>query len=76
MQDAGITNPESQDGINLCIVCPVEKCVEDERPLHQINVRGRVRKATARKLSKWGWSTKEIAERLGVDVGTVRKYIR
>jgi len=80
MIEAGITDPNSQEGIDFCVNhCPYEEgCIVMEGRLTQTSTRLR-REANKRKVwALWqaGFSVKEIAHKMGVHSSSVHKYIR
>jgi len=80
MIDAGITDSESQEGIDFCVNhCPYEEgCIVMEGILTQTSTR--LRKDTNKRkvwvLWQAGFSVKEIAHKMGMHERTVHRYIR
>lgn len=75
MEDAGISNPESQEGIDFCLECPYPSmiCYEDGVP-HTTTARRRNQKR-AKELEEAGFSIKGIAEILGKSERTIGRYL-
>jgi len=75
MVNAGIENPESQEGIDFCVnSCPYDYCVVFE------NISGysatRLRNVKVSKaLRKLGVSKEDIAKKLGRTVRTIERYL-
>lgn len=75
MIDAGIKDPDSQEGINFCIEkCPYDEC---RAVIQRLGIREakEERMAKALKLHSQGYSKRKIAEMLGVQVITVNRYL-
>lgn len=70
MREAGIADPESKEGIDFCISsCPYEEgCI-----LLEPNIFPKKHEAT--NLCKLGYSSKAIADILGVHVITVNRHL-
>jgi DNA invertase Pin-like site-specific DNA recombinase len=76
MIEAGIADPESQEGKDFCTTrCPYDRCVVYEGIAKGSAKRAENRKI-ARSLRKAGASTREIARYLGVGERTVQKYLK
>ena len=74
MNDTGITDPNSQAGINFCVdKCPHPYCIVVEKvktgkPLENWY--------EARKLNKQGMSIRDIARKLKIHAKTVAGYLK
>ena len=81
MKKAGITDPDSQAGIDFCVKqCPYDRCIAVEgtgksRDKH-ITDKIMSRQTRALLLYSLGYSVEYIAEVLGVQKGTVRRDLR
>lgn len=76
MLDAGITDPESQDGKEFCTgECPYDRCIvfEGRRKTTTKRLKAIVE---ARELEAQGLSTIEISKRLNKHYRTIRGYLR
>lgn len=76
MKDAGVVDPDSQEGMDFCVYkCPYECCIVFEKRRGARKTRDlRIRKAVG--FYADGWSFEMIAKELGVCVNTVRSYLR
>jgi len=66
MREAGITNPESQQGKDYCVeCCPHDRCIVVE-PVVRRNKKAKMEEAMlrAQELRKQGLALREIAKRL------------
>ena len=78
MIDAGITDPESRDGIDFCVNnCPYEKgCILFDKETSPSIPLARVIKTTfAKRLSEHGVSTRDIALIMRCDKRTIQRYL-
>ena len=72
---AGISDPDSQAGIDFCVgSCPYEYCVMMETNRKRLRSSERVR--IAKGLRAQGVGLDDIALILGKDVNTVRRYLK
>lgn len=75
MERKGITNPDSQDVVDLCLNCPYDKCELDNI------IYPRTRKKSygierAKKLKDLGFTIKEIAIRMDRSIRTIERYLK
>ena len=70
----GITNPDSQEGIDICLECELERCELDAERMESRNLL--TRKQQARQLLHNGVSVEDIAKTLGISVRTVWRYVK
>ena len=77
MKEAGIADPDSQDGIDFCInKCPNEVCELDSH-LHARKTETAVKVSKARSLHELeGYTFKEIAVLMGVSSRTVMRWLK
>jgi hypothetical protein len=73
MIDAGIDNPESQEGIDFCLECPYPECVVGKGSGYEKRIR---RQSKAVSMLKSGISTSDIASSLGISVRQVERYTK
>jgi len=76
MRRAGIKDPESKEGIDFCTnQCPYDRCIVfEESPLSPRKQKS-IRVAETRRLLNEGYDIGEIANKLGVNLRTVRSYL-
>ena len=77
MAKEGITNSESQEGINFCVDrCPYDCCVIAE-PI--VSKKGVVKLSIVKRAKelkeRWGYDAERISRILGVSKRTVRRYL-
>ena len=83
MREAGIVDPDSTEGICFCAgdrttdsSCPYPKCVVFEFTTKEIHKMRNIRRADiAKKYSKYGVSTMDIALIMGIQERTAMEYI-
>jgi len=76
MIEAGITNPESLEGIRFCTnKCPYDHCVIAEPKVSSRKVRALLQKRAARLLYSQGMSVQEIADKLEISLSSAKGYI-
>ena len=78
MLDAGITDPNSQKGIDFCVnKCPYDRCVAMEgETLTPSRIEKIERNVRIINLRQKGWTIRKIAKGLGVSYVTVQKILR
>ncbi len=77
MADAGVTNPESQSGIDFCTSkCPYDHCVVMEPMITSQNLVRITNIRWAKELRTQGMLIKDIAIRIGVTPHTISTYLR
>jgi len=75
MEEAGITNPESREGIDFCTdSCPYSKCIVVEGGLDEVY--REERKRQMRNLLEQKLPMNEVARRLGVSTRTVQRVLK
>ena len=76
MEEAGITDPESQAGIDFCIDhCPYDHCVIAEPQVASSTVKAIAKRRLARKLYEQGRTVGDIAQILSTKAVTIREYL-
>ena len=78
MIDAGITTPDSQEGIDFCVKCPYEeKCLlfERDKDNTQPTERVRLRIEQVKLMYSQGKCRSEIAKHFGVVRRTINRYL-
>ena len=76
MIDAGIEDPNSQEGIDFCVnKCPYDVCIAFELGRGTSKLRRELRVAVVKEMQSRGVSVGYIASRIGVSVRTVRRYL-
>lgn len=77
MIDAGVSDPENQEGIDFCINhCPYEYCVVLEFKLTEPQMKLKKRIAYAKALRNYKVSVDDIALILGMSVRNVLRYLK
>ena len=77
MVEKGVTDPDSQDGIDCCLNCELTICdleVGDKRKLPGGIIY--IRKERARELIKNGLPLNEVAIQLGLSERTIERYLK
>ena len=76
MIEAGIKDPESQEGIDFCLNhCPYDRCIVFEAEKSSATTRRDDRKARAWELYSKGYSRKEIAVIVGKSERSIERYL-
>jgi len=78
MRKRGITDPDSQEGIDCCLNCRLNNC-ELELHIDSRKLPGGViynRERQTRQLYREGVNVREIAKLLGISARTVQRYLR
>lgn len=77
MTEDGVSDPESQEGIDFCVFsCPYDHCVIAEPIVSSWAIKIQERKAIIGKLNKEGYSTKEISQLLEISESIVKRNLR
>jgi len=70
----GIDNPNSQEGIDICLTCELSHCELDERTSAGVVA---IRKQQVRQLHyEGGLGIEEIVKELGISRRTVLRYLK
>lgn len=75
MRKAGITSPNSLDGVGVCLKCELSICVEELYGYDKQRKTTRKKAAKARELEKLGLSIEEIAYLLGKGERQIQRYL-
>lgn len=76
MIEAGIKDPDSQEGIDFCVnQCPYDKCIAFELGRGISKLRRELRKAMAKEMQTKGYTAGETALKIGVSVRTIQRYL-
>ena len=76
MIEAGIEDPDSQEGIDFCVnECPYDKCIVFELGRSTSKLRRKLRAALAKEMQTQGYTAGEIALKIGVLVRTIKRYL-
>ena len=76
MIEAGIDDPNSQNGIEFCLHCPYPRCIAFEDGRSRATLRREKKAAKAKDMLVKGFSNEEIAQALKVGLRTVIRYLR
>ncbi len=78
MEKKGITNPNSQEGIDFCTdCCPYDKCIVMESDNRKFDKIVRLsKKERAIDMRKRGCTIRYISKQLGISICTTYKYLR
>jgi len=76
MVEAGIKDPNSQEGINFCLNCPYDHCVIADPQVDNKQVRRALLIRAVKELSRRGLSDEEIADELEITVTSVKRIRR
>ena len=77
MIEAGIEDPESQEGKDFCTnSCPYDRCIVFEAEKNPATIRKESRKAEALDWQSRGYSDKQIAAIMGKSRRSIERYLR
>lgn len=74
LDDAGVDVNSAENGIEICLNCPLKKCVYEVTTRSHRKIR--IRRAQVKVLCDEGKSNRVIAELLGVSVATIWNDVR
>jgi len=76
MIQAKVKDPNSQEGIDFCVnQCPYDVCIVFELGRGTSKLSRDLRKAVTKEMQIKGYTAVEIAEKIGVSVRTIQRYL-